>query len=69
MTEPDEAVIMVFTRLGKLVRISAMDPAILTEVVVQGPATAGEAALRHLVLAKLERALRQQRGRRPSGCR
>jgi hypothetical protein len=51
-TEPD-GVILEFVRLGPLVRISAMDPKSLTEVVLQGPAAAGEAALRRAVLRKL----------------
>lgn len=45
-----------------------MEPETLTEVVIQGPATAGEAALRRAVLRKLDHTLERQRGRagRPS---
>ena len=46
-------VILEFVRLGALIRVSAMDVASLTEVVLQGPAAAGEAALRRAVLRKL----------------
>ena len=38
-----------------------MEPKSLTEVVIYGPASAGEAALRRVVLRKLDYAL----GRRP----
>jgi Domain of unknown function (DUF6898) len=50
--EPD-GVIIEFVRLGRLIRVSAMEPDSLTEVVLQGPAAAGEAALRRAVLRKL----------------
>ncbi len=55
-------VIVEFVRLGPLIRVSAMEPDSLTEVVLQGPAAAGEAALRRAVLRKLAYVLR----RRPS---
>ncbi len=48
-----EGVILEFVRHGPVVRVSAMDPKTLTEVVVQGPASAGEADLRRAVLKKL----------------
>ncbi len=44
---------MEFTRVGAWLRVSAMEPATLTEVVVQGPAHAGEAAFRAAALRKL----------------
>ena len=59
-------VIVEFVRLGALVRVSALDVASLTEVVLQGPAAAGEAALRRAVLRKLAYALARQ-ARRASG--
>jgi hypothetical protein len=55
-------VILEFVRLGPLIRVSAMDEDSLTEVVLQGPAGAGEAALRRAALRKLAYAL--ARGRR-----
>ncbi|MDF2781491.1 MAG: hypothetical protein K0S96_1295 [Geminicoccaceae bacterium] len=58
--DPNE-VILEFVRLGALVRVSAMDPASLTEVVLQGPAAAGEAALRRAVLQKLAYVLARRR--------
>jgi hypothetical protein len=57
-------VIIEFVRLGALVRVSALDPASLVEVVLQGPAGAGEAALRRAVLRKLDYVLaRDRKGR------
>ena len=53
-------VIIEFVRLGQLVRVSAMDPESLTEVVLQGPAAAGEAALRRAVLRKLAYVLQRR---------
>ena len=58
------AVIIEFVRLGGLVRVSALDPASLVEVTLQGPAAAGEAALRQAVLRKLDYVLARQRARR-----
>lgn len=55
-------VIVELVRLGRLIRVSAMDPASLTEVVLQGPAAAGEAALRHAVLRKLAYVLARRAG-------
>ena len=51
--DPD-AVILEFVRVGALVRVSAMEPNTLTEVVIYGPAHAGEADLRRLALRKLD---------------
>ncbi len=54
-------VILEFVQIGGLIRVSAMEPKSLTEVVIYGPASAGEAALRRVVLRKLDYVL----GRRP----
>ena len=55
---PDEIqpgeVILEFVQIGALIRVSAMEPKSLTEVVIYGPASAGEAALRRTVLCKLD---------------
>ncbi len=40
--------------LGKSVKVSAIDPATLTEVSIVGPATAGEAALARTAVNKLK---------------
>jgi hypothetical protein len=54
--DPGE-VILEFVQIGALVRVSAMEPNSLTEVVIYGPASAGEAALRRTVLCKLDYAV------------
>ena len=46
-------VILEFVQIGALIRASAMEPKSLTEVVIFGPASAGEAVLRRAVLRKL----------------
>jgi hypothetical protein len=51
--DPGE-VILEFVQIGALIRVSAMEPKSLTEVVIYGPASAGEAALRRTVLCKLD---------------
>jgi hypothetical protein len=51
--DPDQ-VILEFAQIGALIRVSAMEPSSLTEVVIYGPASAGEATLRRVVLRKLE---------------
>ncbi len=40
-------------RIGALLRIAAIDPATNTEVVIAGPADAGEAALKAMARRKL----------------
>jgi hypothetical protein len=57
-------VILEFVRIGALIRVSAMEPTSLTEVVIYGPATAGEAALRRAVLRKLDYVRARQRATR-----
>lgn len=57
--DPGE-VILEFVQVGGLIRVSAMEPKTLTEVVTYGPATAGEAALRRTVLRKLDYVLRRR---------
>jgi hypothetical protein len=57
-------VIIEFVRLGGLIRVSALDPGSLVEVVLQGPAAAGEAALRQAVLRKLDYVLARHRSGR-----
>jgi hypothetical protein len=57
-------VIIEYVRLGGLIRVSALDPASLVEVVLQGPAGAGESALRRAVLRKLNYVLARDRKKR-----
>ena len=62
------AVVLEFARIGALIRVSAMERKSLTEVVIYGPASAGEAALRRTVLCKLDAVLaRRDTGRQPIG--
>jgi hypothetical protein len=53
-----DEVILEFVRIGAVVRVSAMHAPSLTEVVVQGPVTAGPGALERLALDKLAWRLR-----------
>ena len=46
-----------FTRVGRTVRVAAVDAETGREAVVMGPVTAGEAALADLARRKLERLL------------
>jgi hypothetical protein len=46
--------IIEFHRIGNAVKVSAIDPATLTEVSMMGAATVGEAELTRLVVRKLE---------------
>ena len=57
----DGSAILEFTRVGAAVRVAAMDPATLTEGVIQGPAAAGEAALTEAALRKLAYMLGRRR--------
>lgn len=45
--------------VGNLMRVSAMDTATMTEVLIQGPVNAGEEALKKNALLRLEYALRK----------
>ena len=47
-------IIIEFQPIGDLMRVSAMDAETLTEVVIQGPKSAGEALLKRNVLKRLE---------------
>ncbi|MEO3435520.1 hypothetical protein [Inquilinus sp. CAU 1745] len=51
-----------FRRIGAAVKVTATDPETLTEVVLQGPATAGEEALRRAAVAKLNYVLSKRKG-------
>lgn len=49
----DEDVLLEYQRFGTIVRVRAMDPATLTEVTLQGPASTPQAALARTAVAKL----------------
>ncbi|MCE9508484.1 MAG: hypothetical protein K8R48_09285 [Alphaproteobacteria bacterium] len=52
-------VIFEFRQVGSLMRVMAMDTATMTEVLTQGPANAGEEALKKNALLRLEYVLRK----------
>lgn len=54
-------VLLEFQRFGAVVKVTAVDPATLIEVSIQGPASAGEAALRRTAIAKLNYMLARKR--------
>ena len=54
-----EDVIFEFHQVGAYVKVSAMDPASLTEVSVVGDPRAGERALKETALRKLDYVLRR----------
>ena len=62
--DPGE-IILEFVPVGALIRVSAMEPKSLTKVVIYGPASAGEAALRRTVLCKLDYVLARHATERP----
>jgi hypothetical protein len=62
----DQDVLLEFHRIGAVVKVSAVDPATLTEVCISGPANAGEAALGQAAIRKLRYVLaRRAAERRP----
>jgi len=62
VTPDPREVLFEFVRVGSSVRVSAIDPRSNTEAVVVGPATAGEARLRQIAMAKLRFLLSKQAG-------
>ncbi len=53
-------VIVEFAQVGPVVKVSALDVASLTEVSIQGPASAPRAVLERNALARLEYVLRKR---------
>lgn len=62
MTDPlrGREVIIEFFPVGAYVRIAAMDTASLTEISIQGPASAGEEVLKRNALKRLEYVLKKK---------
>lgn len=60
----DQGYIIEFHRIGNAVKVSAMDPATLTEVSIVGAPGVGETELTRLVVRKLEYML-ARRGTKP----
>lgn len=57
---PNREVILEFQTIGGIMRVSAMDTASMTEVVIQGPVSAGETILKRNALRRLEYVLRKK---------
>lgn len=57
----DEGVIIEMVPQGAYVRVSAFDPATMTEVSIVGAASAGQAHLERMVLRKLDWVLAKRR--------
>ncbi|MDP2205421.1 MAG: hypothetical protein Q8K65_03870 [Alphaproteobacteria bacterium] len=53
-------VIFEFMQVGNIMRVSAMDTASLTEIIIQCPAGAGQAAFKKNALLRLEYVLRKK---------
>lgn len=53
-------IIFEYQTIGHLVRVSAMDTETMTEVVIQGPASAGDAVLQGQAAKRLEYVLRKK---------
>ncbi len=60
MTRPKE-IIFEFRRVGAYVKVTAMDPATLTEISIVGAPDAGEAMLKATARRKLEYVLEKKR--------
>lgn len=59
--------IVEFWQIGDVVKVSAVDPATLTEVSIMGPRSAGEAVLEQTALRKLKYMLRKRQAEPPAG--
>lgn len=62
MTEKmhNREVIFEFTPVGQIMRVSAMDVATMTEIVIQCPVSAGETTFQRNALMRLEYVLRKK---------
>ncbi len=59
-TQPQGDVIFEHTRIGSIVRVTAVHAATGTEAVIQGPATSSPGELQRVALAKLNYVMRKQ---------
>ena len=57
---PGREVIFEFKAIGNLVRVSAMDTATMTEIIIQCPAAAGEEVFKINALKRLEYVLKKK---------
>ncbi len=58
-------VLFEFSRVGNVVRVTAIDVDSNTEIVIAGPATAPQAALRSTALQKLRYVMAKKKGETP----
>ncbi|WP_119678594.1 DUF6898 family protein [Indioceanicola profundi] len=58
----DGSALLEFRTVGTITRVSAIDPATNTEVVIQGPSSAGRATLTRTAIAKLNYVLGKRAG-------
>ncbi|MAQ71109.1 MAG: hypothetical protein CL565_02835 [Alphaproteobacteria bacterium] len=56
----DSEIIFEFQQFGSIVKVSAMHSKTLTEISIQGPASAGEATLKANALRRLEYVMRKK---------
>lgn len=56
----DREVFLEFIPMGSIVKVTAMDTQSMTEISIQGPKTAGEQALKHNALRRLEYVLKKK---------
>jgi hypothetical protein len=56
----DREVIIEFFPVGTYMKVTAMDTATMTEVVTQGPASAGKTVLEHNALKRLEYVMKKK---------
>ena len=56
----DREVLLEFVPMGTIVKVTAFDTQSMTEVSIQGPKTAGEEALKHNALRRLEYVLKKK---------
>jgi len=60
MAMKNREVIIEFAKIGQIVRVSAMDSQTLTEISIQGPASAGEETLKRNAIKRLEYVLKKK---------
>jgi len=58
----ESEVLLQFQRIGTIVKVTAIDPATLTEVSIQGPANMPQSALTRTAVAKLNYVLAKKAG-------
>jgi hypothetical protein len=58
----EQEALLEFRQIGSIMRVSVIDPATNTEVVIQGPANVGRAALARNALNKLNYMLAKKKG-------